>query len=157
MRVLVVARGRHATEPLQTATPMVVRVVVLIWRAPKKACISLETILSLAGLHQCSSMSEDSLAIHQSGEPDLFIRALELAEFPHLRHELITRPNGRCKPGAEFPQVCWVAVPDSLENCVSSAIVGEQAVHYGTAETERFAWLLRHVQAIVVSVETGLE
>ena len=99
-------------------------------------------------------MSQDSLAVDRRHEADLLIRALKLSQLPNLCHKLVPGPHWRCKPSTKLAEVCWVAAADSLQQRMSSAVIGEQAMDNWSAESKGLAGLLGHMEAVVVSIKT---
>src|SRR5271156_3892173 len=81
-------------------------------------------------LHQCSSVAQAHLTTcHTRHKSHLFPSILYLTRPPHLRNQLVTRPDRARKPCRKLLDIRRVAAAKMLQQRVSRCIPAEEAMH----------------------------
>jgi hypothetical protein len=111
--------------------------------------------LSTHAPHQCSSIAQAHLATcHTRHKSHLFPSILHLARPPHLRNQLVTRPNRARKPCRKLLDIRRIAAAKMLQQRVSGCIPAEEAMHYRAPETHLLSGFGSSMKRVVVAVQS---
>lgn len=124
-------------------------------RARTYTCHLLQLTLPAHALHQCPAVTQAHLSTgYTRHEPHLLPPILHLPGPPHLRDQLITRPDWTCKSSRELLDVRGITTTKMLQQCVGRRVPGKEPVHDRTAKPHLLPGLGRGVEGVIIAIQS---